>query len=94
MKELSDIISKFIAGEFDYEGGSLVFSCSKIELNMKQSESLLDSFTIKEQSGQMIHAKVYSSNSILKCEKEEYEGDEIVVPYRVDTIGKISGDVI
>lgn len=94
MKELSDIISKFIAGEFDYEGGSLVFSCSKIELNMKQSESLLDSFTIKEQSGQMIHAKVYSSNSILKCEKEEYEGDEIVVSYRVDTIGKISGDVI
>ena len=38
VRELSDKISRYIAGEFDYEGGSLVFSCSKIELNLTPDE--------------------------------------------------------
>ena len=89
-----DKISRYIAGEFDYEGGSLVFSCSKIELNLTQNEVLEDSFTIKEQSGKRVQARVYSSNLIMKCDGEEYSGEEITVSYKADTKGKISGDVI
>lgn len=91
---MSDKISRYIAGEFDYEGGSLVFSCSKIELNLIQNEILEDSFTIKEQSGKAIHARIYSSNLIMQCDGEEYEGEVITVSYKADTTGKISGDVI
>ena len=94
VKELSDKISRYIAGEFDYEGGSLVFSCSKIELNLTQDEILEDSFTIKEQSGKQVQARIYSSNLIMKCDREEYSGEEITVSYKADTTGKISGDVI
>lgn len=91
---MSDKISSYIAGEFDYEGGSLVFSCSKIELNLKPGEIIEDSFTMKEQSGQIIHVKVYSSNMVMKCNQEVYEGDEVIVSYKADTTGKNSGDVI
>ena len=87
MKELLDKISRYIAGEFDYEGGSLVFSCSKIELNLTQNEVLEDSFTIKEQSGKRVQARVYSSNLIMKCDGEEYSGEEITVSYKADTKG-------
>ena len=94
VKELSDKISRYIAGEFDYEGGSLVFSCSKVELNLKPGEIIEDSFTIKEQSGQTLRAKVYSSNMVMRCSEEEYEGTEVSVSYKVDTTGKNSGDVL
>lgn len=91
---MSDKISRYIAGEFDYEGGSLVFSCSKIELNLIPDEVIEDSFTMREQSGQILHAKVYSTSLVMKCEQEEYEGAEVRVAYKVDTTGKNSGDVI
>lgn len=91
---MSDKISRYIAGEFDYEGGSLVFSCSQIECNLNQNEILADSFTIKEQSGREVHAHIYSSGKIMKCLQEEYTGNEITVFYEADTTGKMPGDVI
>jgi len=91
---LSDKIARYIAGEFEYEGGSLVFSCSKIELNLSQGETVTDSFTIKEESDKEFHARIYSSNIVMKCDKEEYDGTEVTVTYQADTADKLSGDVI
>ena len=91
---MSDKIARYIAGEFEYEGGSLVFSCSKIELNLSQGESVTDSFTIKEESDKEFHARIYSSNLVMKCDKEEYDGREITVTYKTDTADKLSGEVI
>ncbi len=91
---MTDRISRYIAGEFEYEGGSLVFSCSKIEVNLAQGETVTDSFTIKEESDKEFHARVYSSNIVISCPKEEYEGREITVTYTTDTAEKKSGDVI
>ena len=91
---MTDRISRYIAGEFEYEGGSLVFSCSKIEANLAQGETVTDSFTIKEESDREIHARIYSSNIVMNCSKEEYEGKEITVTYSIDTADKVSGDVI
>lgn len=91
---MSDKIARYIAGEFEYEGGSLVFSCSKIELNLSQGETVTDSFTIKEESDKEFHARIYSSNIVMKCDKEEYDGTEVTVTYQADTADKLSGDVI
>ena len=90
----SDKIAGYIAGEFEYEGGSLVFSCSKIELELLQGETVTDSFTIKEESDKEFHARIYSSNLVMKCDKEKYDGREITVTYKTDTADKLSGDVI
>ncbi len=91
---MSDKIARYIAGEFEYEGGSLVFSCSKIELNLSQGEAFTDSFTIREESGRDIHARIYSSNIVMELAGEEYEGKEITVTYTTDTADKPAGDVI
>ena len=91
---MSDKIARYIAGEFEYEGGSLVFSCPKIELNLSQGETVTDSFTIKEESDKEFHARIYSSNLVMKCDKEKYDGREITVTYTTDTADKLSGEVI
>ena len=91
---MSDKIARYIAGEFEYEGGSLVFSCSKIEWNLSQGESVTDSFTIKEESDKEFHARIYSSNIVMQCAKEEYNGREVTVTYQADTADKSAGDVI
>jgi len=91
---LSDKIARYIAGEFEYEGGSLVFSCSKIELELSQGGNISDSFTIKEESDKYFCARIYSSNVVMKCDKEKYEGREVTVTYTADITDKLSGDVI
>ena len=91
---MTDKISRYINGEFDYESGSLVFSCSKIEINIRQGETVNGSFTIEEQSGREVSGQVYSTNLILNCPKENFAGKETEVSYCVDATGKIPGDVI
>lgn len=91
---MSDKISRYLNGEFDYEGGSLVFSCSKIEINMKYDEITEGSFTLEEQSGKVVTGKVYSTNLLLECPADVFHGTEIEIPYRVNTAQKQPGDVI
>ena len=91
---MSDKISRYLNGEFDYEGGSLVFSCSKIEINMKCDEITEGSFTLEEQSGKEVTGKVYSTNLLLECPAEEFCGTVVEIPYQVNTAGKQPGDVI
>ena len=86
--DLSDKISRYLKGEFDYESGSLVFSCSKIEINMKCNEVMEGSFLMEEQSGRDVSGRIYSTNLLLECLVSEFEGKEINVAYRVDTADK------
>ena len=91
---MSDKISRYLMGEFEYEGGSLIFSCSKIEINMKTDEIYTGSFTIEEQSGKAVEGKVYSTNMVVQCLTEKFNGTQTEVDYSVHTRGKKSGDVI
>ncbi len=94
VKELSDKISRYLNGEFEYEGGSLIFSCSKIEINMNPGEIYTGSFSIEEQSGRTVKGKIYSTNLIVQCLTERLDGAQTEVDYSVHTGGKKSGDVI
>ena len=91
---MSDKISRYLSGEFEYEGGSLIFSCSKIEINMKPGEIYTGSFTIEEQSGKEVEGKIYSTNMIVQCLTQQIEGAQTEVNYSVHTAEKKSGDVI
>ena len=91
---MTDKISKYLNDEFEYEGGSLIFSCSKIEITMKQDEIYTGSFTIEEQSGKAVEGKIYSTNMILQCLVENFSGTRIEVDFSVHTMGKSQGDVV
>lgn len=91
---MADKISQYLNEEFEYEGGSLIFSCSKIEIRMKQDEIYTGSFTIEEQSGKAVEGKIYTTNMILQCLVENFSGTRIEVDFSVHTMGKAQGDVI
>ncbi len=85
---------RYARGEFDYEGGTLIFSCSKIELSLYRDEYVEGFFTIEEQSGKFITGDIYSSHLRIKCDVEHFSGEQIKVNYRVDTKNLVSGEVI
>ncbi len=85
---------RYANGEFNYENGSLIFSCSKIEISMHRDEIAEGSFEIEEQSGRAVVGDIYSSNLRMKCNLEHFSGEQIQVSYRVDARNLIHGDVI
>lgn len=91
---MTDKITRYLNGEFEYEGGSLIFSSAKIEINMKPDEIYTGSFTMEEPSEKTVNGRIYSSNRILQCLTEEFEGAQIEAHYSVCTNGKHSGDVV
>lgn len=89
-----DKVSGYLNGKFEYESSSLIFSCSKIEINMKQGENYTGSFTMEEQAGREVEGKIYSTNMAVQCLTQSFEGAKIQVDYSVHTQGKKSGDVM
>lgn len=91
---MSDKIARYLNGEFEYEGGSLVFSCARIELSMKPEEIYTGSFTLEEQSGKEVEGRIFSTNMVMQCLTEAFDGAKTEVNYSVNTMGKRSGDVL
>lgn len=94
MRELADKISRYLNGEFEYEGGSLVFSCARIEISMKPEEIYTGSFTIEEQSGRTVEGSICSTNVAVQCLTEEFDDAKTEVDYSIHTLGKKAGDVL
>lgn len=75
------------------EGGFLLLSISKIELNLFKGEIVQGEFTIEEQSGLDVEGYVYSSNFRMRVDTPEISGNDIHVSYTFDTTGMNPGDV-
>ncbi|MDD6202279.1 MAG: DUF5717 family protein [Lachnospiraceae bacterium] len=84
---------RYLNGEFDYEGGSLIFSCSKIEINLHENETAQGSFVIEEQSGRPMKGSVYSSRMRMHCVNEEFAGTQAEIFYTFDSTGMETGEV-
>ena len=80
--------------DFEYDGGSLLFSCSKIEVSLFRGECINDSFTIEEQSGRNVEGNIFSSHIRMKCVQEHFSGTQITVEYQFDSEGMNPGDVV
>ncbi len=48
---MQEVIDRLLEGNFDYENGSLDFSCTKLELTIKKGECVRGSFRIYAGSG-------------------------------------------
>lgn len=67
-------IDRILEGNFDYEKGSLDFSCSKLEINIFSGELFEGSFTIFGEEGRFTKGFVLSSDSRMECLTEEFLG--------------------
>lgn len=91
---MEEVIGRILEGNFDYENGSLDFSCSKLELTIKKGETLEGSFHIHAEGGRYVHGSVISSDGRMECLTTEFVGneDEIFFCFHGDTLEE--GDVV
>ena len=91
---MKEVIGQLLEGNFEYENGSLDFSCAKLELTIKQGEVAEGSFKILGNSGKYTHGTVSSSDSRMQCLTTEFVGTEEEIFYCFHGEELEEGDVI
>ncbi len=91
---MQKIINQILEGNFDYENGSLDFSCSKIELSLKKGEVYEGSFHIYAPQGRFTGGSVLSSDLRMECVTGEFVGDEEEIFFRFHGEKLEEGDVV
>lgn len=72
--EMQKIINQILEGNFDYENGSLDFSCLKIEISLHRGEDYEGSFRVYAAPGKFTAGHVTSSDLRMECLTEEFVG--------------------
>ena len=81
VRKMDEQISNLPEGNFDYENGSLDFSCTKLELTLYRDEKAEGSFRVYGPTGRPTRGRVYSSESRMRCITEEFLGEEEEIFY-------------
>lgn len=87
-------VSQILEGNFEYENGSLDFSCEKIELSVQKGEQYEGSFRINATPGLFTDGIVISSDWRVECLTEEFTGTEEEILFRVHGERLEEGDVV
>lgn len=79
---MQQLMDQMLQGSFDYETGSLDFSCSKIELTLSPGAFHEGSFTIYAQPGRLVSGTVLSSDLRMECLTPSFSGGDEVISFR------------
>ena len=71
---MQKIINQILEGNFDYENGSLDFSCLKMEISLHRGEDYEGSFRVYAAPGKFTAGHVTSSDLRMECLTEEFVG--------------------
>lgn len=91
---MQEIIDRIREGNFDYENGTLDFSCSKIELTLPKESIYEGSFHIASDPGRLTRGYVVSSDMRMECLTEEFSESNAEIAYRFNGAHSEEGDVI
>ncbi len=91
---MKERIINLLEGNFDYENGSLDFSCTKLELTLYRDEVAEGSFKVYGPKGRFTRGYVYSTEKRMECPVEEFVGEEEEIFYSFDATGLEEGDVL
>lgn len=91
---MQKIISQILEGNFDYENGSLDFSCAKIELTLKKGERYEGAFRILSSSDGFTGGRVISSDMRMECLTPEFTGGDEEILYCFHGEMLEEGDVV
>ncbi len=73
---MQKIIDQILEGNFDYENGSLDFSCLKIDISLHYGESYEGSFRVYAPTGKFTAGQVTSSDLRMECLTGEFVGTD------------------
>lgn len=79
---------------FDEVRGSLTFSESKIELELKKGDISTGSFGIEEQEGLIMEGYIYSSSFRMHVDTPQINGNAVEITYTFDSTGMQVGDAL
>jgi len=79
---------------FDEVRGSLTFSETKIELELKKGDIFTGSFGVEEQEGLVMEGYVYSSNIRMLVDNPQINGNSAEITYTFDSTGMQVGDAL
>lgn len=91
---MQEIIRRILDGDFDYENGSLDFSCSKIELSLNKESVYEGSFYINAPLGKFTNGYVVSSDLRMECLTPEFSGNNAEIAYCFHGEHMEEGDVV
>lgn len=91
---MQKIINQILEGNFDYENGSLDFSCAKIELSLRKGEVYEGSFHIYAPQGRFTSGIVLSSDMRMECVTGEFVGGDEEILFRFHGEKLEEGDVV
>lgn len=91
---MQKMIEQIMEENFDYENGSLDFSCAKIEISLNRGEVYEGSFRIYAQQGQFTNGTVISSDLRMECLTDEFIGCDEEILFRFHGESLEEGDVI
>lgn len=89
-----DIINEILEGNFDYENGSLDFSCAKIELTLPKECIYEGSFHITSTPGRLTNGYVVTSDLRMECLTPDFSGSDAEIAYCFHGEHTEEGDVI
>ncbi len=91
---MQKMVEQILKGNFDYENGSLDFSCEKLELFLKKGQKYEGSFRIYAPQGLYTDGMVTSSDWRMDCLTPEFAGAEAEILFRFHGEMLEEGDVV
>lgn len=78
---MREIIDRILEGNFDYDKGSLDFSCSKLEIHLLEGEDAEGSFQVFGEEGRILEGEVLSSDLRMECLTSHFVGNGEEIHY-------------
>ncbi len=91
---MEEVIRRLLEGNFEYEKGSLDFSCTKLELTIRPGECREGSFFIYGEEGRYTQGNVLSSDGRMECLTAEFVGCREEIFFRFHGGNLEEGDVV
>lgn len=91
---MQKIIDQILEGNFDYENGSLDFSCLKIDISLRRGENYEGSFRVYAPAGKFTAGHVTSSDLRMECLREEFVGTDEEISFRFHGEHMEEGEVV
>jgi len=87
-------IKTILDGSFDYDRGSLCFSCPKIEMEARPGGQVEGAFQIYGESGKLLSGQVVSSDMRMECLTPSFAGNGEEISYRFRAKGMAEGECV
>ncbi len=91
---MRQVIEEILHGKFNFESGSLDFSCPRIELSLHADTACEGFFLVYGPEGQVTEGHVTSSDLRMECVTRTFSGSQDEILYRFDAAGMEAGEEV